>query len=134
MFRGTCSGLHISYRHGPPSSETQRTKDMLPFPLSQRDGQGLIWNKITLINIPVQKGERWKQCGHHWTAVVLKLHLAELGPHVAAWEGFPAHCSLSPGFSFWNTLFLCHLPWSCLRWALQVICFLGTEQVSLSAS
>ena len=34
-----------------------------------------------------------------------ELHLAELGPHVAAWEGFPAHCSLSPGFSLWNTPF-----------------------------
>ena len=23
----------------------------------------------------------------------------EWGPHVAAWEGFPGHCSLSPDFS-----------------------------------
>lgn len=60
---------------------------------------------------------------------------SKIGPHLAACEGLPTHCSLPLSFSLLNILFSpLFSPWSCLRLALQVIPSVGIEQLSQIAS
>ena len=87
----------------------------------------------TLINIPIQKGERWKQSSHPWTVVVMVLNSSSQNEALMWLLGRDSQVTvLCPPTS--PPPFLCHLPWSYLRWVLQVICSLEKEQLSLPAS